>query len=132
MNPDRFIAVGGPSGLATAIVGPAAVSPSLSQVPAIRQSIRLVVKVFCQTRSKRFLTWVSTSPPSEASHFMASASSVPAPISGPRFLMACFGIRRTVLHSLLLRHAQAANVRFLWNTTFRDIQANSVAAVTHD
>jgi flavin-dependent dehydrogenase len=133
MNPELFIAGGGPAGLATAIV-------------AARSGLSVVVSDTGHSPiDKAYGEGLLPDSLEALSHLGVDLSFVRSfPVHGVRFVGTGsnpqasfphgvgFGIRCTVLHSLLLRHAEAAGVRFLWNTTFGGIQANSVAAVKHD
>jgi flavin-dependent dehydrogenase len=132
MNPDLFIAGGGPAGLATAIV-------------AARSGLSVIVSDTGHPPIDKACGEGLLPDALEAlSHLGIDLSFARSfPLHGIRFLgtgstpQASFphgvgrGIQRTVLHSLLLRHAEAAGVRFLWNTTFRGIQANSVLLDSH-
>jgi flavin-dependent dehydrogenase len=126
MNPDLFIAGGGPAGLAAAI---AASRSGLSVV--VSDTARPPIHKACGEG----LLPASIEALSSLGVDLSLAESFP--LHGIRFLggtssEATFsqgiglGIRRTVLHSLLLQYAEAAGVRFLWNSTFRGIQGSSV------
>jgi menaquinone-9 beta-reductase len=126
MNPDLFIVGGGPAGLAAAI---AASRSGLSVV--VSDTARPPIDKACGEG----LLPASIEALSSLGVDLSLVESFS--LHGIRFLgSTCpeavfsqaigLGIRRTVLHSLLLQHAEAAGVRFLWNSTFRGIQGSSV------
>lgn len=133
INPDLFIAGGGPAGLATSIVaarsGLSIVVSDTATPPIDKTSCGGLLPDWFEALAHLGVdfSFVRSFP------FMASASSVPAPIPRPRFLMALASKSRApFLQSLLLRHAETAGGHFLGNTTLRGIPATSVAVVKHD
>jgi flavin-dependent dehydrogenase len=134
MNPDLFIASDGAAGLVIAIVaadGGLSVVVSYTRYPPIdtacgKDLVPDAIEALPYLGVDPFFT---RSLPLHSIRFLGTGSNPRA--SFPHGVR--LGIWRTVLlPSLLLRHAEAAGVRFFWNTTVRGNQANSVAAVMHD
>jgi flavin-dependent dehydrogenase len=133
MNPDLYIACGGPAGLATAIVaahGGLSIVVSEAAPPPIDKACG----VGLSPDALEALPYLGVdfsfigSCPHHGIRFLGTGANPQTSFPHDVGL----GLLSTILHSLLLCHAETAGGRFLWNTTFRGIQATSVAAVKHD
>jgi 2-polyprenyl-6-methoxyphenol hydroxylase-like FAD-dependent oxidoreductase len=132
MNPDLFIACCGPAGLATAIVTQGGLSIVFSDAapPPIDKDCGVGLSPDALEAFPYLgvdFSFIRSFPHHGIRFFRTAANprtSFPHDVG--------LGRRRTILQSLLLCHAETAGSRFLWNKTFRGIQATFVAAVKHD